>query len=176
MTAVNTLIVRGTKYQLSGRSAPTGQYLLQNAYPVSRPTDAFHNIHTRLLFVHSYMVPLRLKHDTVVQLLLRRILILNRSRMLMPRRQHPPHIKLPDIDSLELLALLPDTAVQRLDRRIRVGSQEERKRVSPLARHVAYAVDGGGEKSVRMAFEVLADVADEGAGDGRGGDPEPVCV
>lgn len=94
----------------------------------------------------------------------------------MPRRQHPPHIQLPDIDRLELLAFIPDTTRQRLDRRIRVGSQEERKRVPPLARHVAHAVDGGGEKPVRVAFEVLADVADEGAGDGRGRDPEPVGV
>lgn len=97
--------------------------------------------------------------------------------MLVPRPQQPPDKMIPNIlNHLILLSLLANTASQRRERSTRVWSQEERSGVPLFARHVAHAVDCGGEDAVGVALEELTDVADEGAGDGGGRDPLTVCV
>lgn len=90
--------------------------------------------------------------------------------MLRPRRQHPPHVQIPDIDRLVRLSRLL-TARQHIHLRARIGRQEEREGVPLAGGGVAHAVDGRAEAPTGLQFEVLAHVADEGSGEGGRGDP-----
>lgn len=106
--------------------------------------------------------------------LLRHIRKLDTSRMLLPRRQNPPDIQVPDVDLLILLSI--PTTLQHLQLRIRIRRQEERQRVSLLPRLVPHAMHSRRKFSIRLLLEVLAHVADKGVWLGRRIDPDSVLV
>lgn len=97
--------------------------------------------------------------------------------MLAPGWQYLPDIQVADIDSFILGAFTPiDTAPQDLEVHVRIGRQEEGQRVSFMARSVPDAMHRRLELAVGLPFEILADIADKGAGFGRRIDPDAILV
>lgn len=97
--------------------------------------------------------------------------------MLAPSRQHFLNIQIAHIDRLILGTFtLIDTARQDFEIHVWIWSEEERQRISFAARSVPDAVYRRLELAVGLPLEILADVADEGAGLGRRVDPDAVLV